>query len=509
MKKFVTYALLIALLTCSACSGGDGSADTTTNDTDTTPIQETDVDAETEDSRATVKDSLPDDLDFGGQSIRILYNDDGLATSGSAVNEIEGLEKAGDVVNDAVFQRNLVVEDRLNVALTPNAEQLSNSDYAAKVKKLIMAGEDAYDILSGAQFQFAQMALQDLFMDLADAPYLDYDQPWWADDYMNIATIHEGVRYMLMGDISQSMISNMSAMFYNRQVYENNFGDPDELYDTVLSGDWTMDKMRQYVETVYQDLDGDGVNDLGDVLGVATTNSSPTEHFYFCMGFQLSERDDEGFPQLMVDQSRNVDIAEAFYKMFFETPGSYIGAPSDIDDLIPTEFSSDRLLFFPARLSFASNAHLREMESDYGIIPHPKLNEEQADYKTLVYDAANTYVVPITCMNLEPVCATLEAMCAENYRTVTPAYFETALKVKYSRDLYSAQILDMIYEAATTDFLYVNTYSLSGSLGTISRVLAGYTGKTPSSDYVSTYTGMASATETSLEKVIAEYQKNK
>lgn len=83
---------------------------------------------------------------------------------------------------------------------------------------------------------------------------------------------------------------------------------------------------------------------------MAITNSSPTEHFYFCMGFRLSERDEEGFPQLIVDQTRNVDIAEALYKMGFETLGGYVGPYSDLDSLIPTEFSSDRLLFFPARL---------------------------------------------------------------------------------------------------------------------------------------------------------------
>ena len=452
-------------------------------------------------AREDTPDSLPADLDFKGQKVRIIYNDDGLASSGAAVNEIEGLENAGDIVNDAVFQRNIKVEERLNIEFELIANKLQAAAHTTAVQKVILAGDDLYDIVCGVQYRHAIHALDGLYYDLSEAPYLDYTQPWWQDSYMDTISIHDDVRYLLMGDISMSMISNMSAMFYNRNLYEDNFGDPDDLYDMVLDGKWTVDAMRKLMEDVYHDVNGDGTENYGDILGMGSTTSSPTEHFAFCMGYQVTERDKEGFPALLTNQSRNVEVFESLYELFWETEGVYIaGDVNEINSKIPEQFVNGNMLFFPARLSYATTS-LRDMKDDYGIIPHPKLDESQKEYATLVHDAANAYVVPVTCPDIDAACAAMEAMCAENYRTVTPAYYEVALKVKYTRDDLSAQILDVIREGAFTDFMYVNNYVFTGAtLGTISRTLIGK----KSADFMSTYDSMKVTVETQLKEIIEE-----
>ena len=40
---------------------------------------------------------------------------------------------------------------------------------------------------------------------------------------------------------------------------------------------------------------------------------------------------------------------------------------------------------------------------------------------------------------------------AESYKTVIPAYYEVALKGKYSRDAESAEMLDLIFESRVID----------------------------------------------------------
>ena len=52
--------------------------------------------------------------------------------------------------------------------------------------------------------------------------------------------------------------------------------------------------------------------------------------------------------------------------------------------------------------------------------------------------------VPITATNLERTGIITEALSAESYKRVIPAYYETALKTKYARDDESVQMLDMI-----------------------------------------------------------------
>jgi hypothetical protein len=68
------------------------------------------------------------------------------------------------------------------------------------------------------------------------------------------------------------------------------------------------------------------------------------------------------------------------------------------------------------------------------------------------------------------ISAVLEATAAENYRKVTPAYYEIALKTKYVRDDISGQIIDMIHDSSTTDFAYIYNNSL-GKVGHTMRTL--------------------------------------
>lgn len=129
---------------------------------------------------------------------------------------------------------------------------------------------------------------------------------------------------------------------------------------------------------------------------------------------------------------------------------------------------------------FYSADLLREMKSDYGIIPYPKLDESVQDYASLVHDSAMLVSVPITCTKLDAVTAAIEAIAAENWRTVTPAYYEIALKTKYTRDDMSCVIVDMIHESGTTDFAYAYNRQLGG-VGQIMRKLA----EQKSSDFAS------------------------
>ena len=63
--------------------------------------------------------------------------------------------------------------------------------------------------------------------------------------------------------------------------------------------------------------------------------------------------------------------------------------------------------------------------------------------------------------NLDMICAATEAMAAESYRKVTPAYLEVALKNKFLRDENSAAMLDIITSGMTFDPAAVYSNSLS------------------------------------------------
>jgi len=491
MKKFsrALTLMLAAALALSAC-GGSGTANETTKsgggDT-TTPV-------ETEPSRENTPDSLPKDLDFGGKTVRISNR----GQYDYITFEMHAGEETGDIVNDALYDRDRKVEERLNVSMEYIVGDSDATKYMDNVRTAIMAGDDAFDFVIGVQWKILPQTHEGLYNDLIDAPYLDYSQPWWNVDYMNTISVCQDERYLLAGNISLNILRNLSCMFYNKNIYENLYGDPDELYGIVLDGKWTHDLLRQKVAEAYQDTNGNTTSDWEDVLGIAVAKATQADHFTFAAGLSLSEHDSDSFPVLLADQSRNVRVLEALNKLYYHTEGTSFYNDADQFTTVTEKFMEDGTLFIGNRLMNAD--YLRDMKSPYGIIPMPKLDEAQEAYIGLVHDATPLYGIPVTVTELEMPCAVLEALAAQSYRTVTPAYYEVALKIKYAHDEESGQVIDIIHAGMKTDFVYANNYSLGGtSLGTIGRTILSASDV----NYMSTYDGKKSAAEAAIADMIA------
>jgi len=104
----------------------------------------------------------------------------------------------------------------------------------------------------------------------------------------------------------------------------------------------------------------------------------------------------------------------------------------------------------------------RELPFAYGVLPYPKFDENQEEYRTTTLTSYTVFCIPTDCKDPDRTAAVLEAMASESYRSVTPAYFETALKVKYAADEETAQMFDIIRDNISFDFGYIYTLSLNG-----------------------------------------------
>ena len=104
---------------------------------------------------------------------------------------------------------------------------------------------------------------------------------------------------------------------------------------------------------------------------------------------------------------------------------------------------------------FSSALNYRAMEPDFGIIPYPKYDETQSNYYSMSDGAHTIMAIPKTITDIERNSIIIEALNAESYKQVIPAYYEIALKVKYSRDEESFAVLDILLDGRTFDFGYV------------------------------------------------------
>jgi hypothetical protein len=71
--------------------------------------------------------------------------------------------------------------------------------------------------------------------------------------------------------------------------------------------------------------------------------------------------------------------------------------------------------------------------------------------------------------------ATMEALCGEAHRTYIDAFLETALKMKYSRDALSGQVIDIIFDDPMVTFadMYGSNMNSIFSTGMLAPVKSG------------------------------------
>ena len=91
-----------------------------------------------------------------------------------------------------------------------------------------------------------------------------------------------------------------------------------------------------------------------------------------------------------------------------------------------------------------------------------KKQEELAEVEQMAAEVQSAQMNTLTEANkeLEAAATTLEAMASENYRSVTPAVFEVAMKVRYTDDVQTSSMYDLLREGISFDIgrLYASTF---------------------------------------------------
>lgn len=501
MKNNVYYrsaALFLSLLTVGgvmmSCSD---STDSGNEETTTVPAVGTETAAVTEEVNpyALVEDSLPDDLDFDGRSFTIFVT----ASDVKIMPGEEGI--TGDVVDDAVVFRNMEVEDRLHVKLNHIIDPEANVSTITNIlTKHLMSGDTTFDLYTGQQYGITAMLANGGFVNCYDLEHFDLSKPWWNERYMDELAIGYNTRYFLVSDYFLSVLMNTHVVFFNKTLYGQHYDNANQLYEWTLDGTWTLDKMAEAAKSLYVDVNNNGATDINDQLGYITyLPYSSVDPFIYLSDIEFTPRDSENQIVLNLVDERAVDLTRDVVEYFYQ-PGSYFNIANGED--YEGAFKEGRVLFLGIN-TLRRAADYRDMKQDFGLLPYPKYEESQENYNGLVADVATFGAVSSASQNLDMAGAVIEALSAESYRQVIPAYYDTALKVKYSRDDYSSQIIDLVRETSYTDFLYAYSASLNG-IGVMMRTLV----ERNSSDYMSLVEKQTKAVNRALEKLVKAYEES-
>ena len=444
LSAFLLTSLLIGLL--ASCGGEAAVGSDTTTAAETTPEVTTDA----------YLDELPRDLDFGGETFTFFVRSDPPST------EYNVEEQTGEIVDDAIFNRDQTVMERLNVKFAYHGIPGNYNDrltFAQQLTSSVMAGDGAYDVVAGYSMSLANLASAGMLYNLMDVDYLDLTNPWWSENILTQSMVNDKV-FFASGDIATSLLYMMYTTFYNKEmVDEFKLENPAHI---ALDGKWTLDKMIAMTKNVGKDINADGAKDKNDRFGMVISDVY-IDPFYFGAGLSTTEQDENGMMVLSPDfgSEKVVSLIEKLCTALHDSPDNWQSPEKE-----GNSFHLGNTLFYNHSFNYAAN-NLRDVKFDYGILPICKWDENQEDYYTIASFPYSLYGIPLDAKDPDRAAAVLEALASESYKNVTPAVFEITMKVKYSRDEESSQVYDIIRGSMVYDFgrifnndLGSKTYSL-------------------------------------------------
>ena len=438
--KQVTALLLTALITSTvACGSETPPAETTASDSTSTETTALDALAE----RAAVSDGLPV-KNYGEETFTIATD------IGSEWIVIQD-ESTGDVIDDAIYKRNLAIEERFKVKLNCISDEYK--EILKKVTSMVQAGDNEIDLCMTHVVASGEYSMNNIFLNWYDVPNVDFSKPWWSESTVNDLTVN-GVCLLAVGDFALTALARTYCMFYNQQLAdEYKVGD---LYQIANDGKWTVDRIKELSKDVYVDLNSNSAIDGEDRFGYITTVRSALNAYLWSFGGKVLSKDQNGDIKLVYHNEKTGEMVAKLCSLFFDNDGIYNNSKEPTYSYLFAldAFKSDRALFINANIGNAVN-ELRDMEADYGILPYPKWDENQDRYYTMVDGSHHVLAVPVTVSDPERTGIITEALCAESYKQVVPAYYETALKTKYTRDDESIAMIDMIVNSRVFDLGYV------------------------------------------------------
>ncbi len=451
MKRFILILLsaLLVLPLFAACGGEEKAPEQTTEAGEGTT-------AVTESAETELHDDVPE-LDYNGATISFFVRE-GLKLPEYYVDEMNG-----EVVNDAIYERNNEVSERLNVEFAFTGmlgDYSTRQSFAQAVTQSVMAGAEAYDIVSGYSMAGANLAFSKVVRNLYDNKYIDLEKPWWPDSLISETTVN-GFLPFVSGDISSQMLYALVTVVFNKQLLEDH--KIDEPYDLVRDGKWTLDAMFDLTKGAYVDLNGNGEADQEDSFGLICLHVWYDAYYWGC-GLVTVEKDSNNKLILSPGFSgeKTVDLVTKLGECFGNRDENmFVGSVGE--EWSYTIFKESRSLFIQNSVSNTINRY-RDVEFEYGILPVPKWDEEQENYITNMSFTYSLYCIPVDISdeNAERNGAVLECLASASYKLLSPAIFETAMKVKYASDPDSAEMYDLVRAGATFDIGRVFNDSFGG-----------------------------------------------
>ncbi len=441
MKKIIAAILaVLMLLSFVACSRGDNSDNKDSSAVGTPPVQGDEVD------ETYIYNNPNKNYAEGGEKrvISMLVRTQSQQFHNPTVTS--GVTK----IDNAVFQRNTMVEDQLGIKFEfshLNGYAAGQADFKTNIRNANSSGDACYDIVSPAMFG-NDLIIEGVWADINNSEYLNPEKGWWSVEYTKSNRMN-GRLYTITGDLSVDMLRCMTVVYYNKGLYEDllqkEYGD---LYELVNDGKWTIETMFSMAKKVSADVDNDSKYDLAadDIFGF-TCQEQFMRNFPTMSGIIYIENED-GDISTDFYNTRTVDLYDLVKTAIINTNTGLYGDAGNSRAMCDN-FMTNQTLFHGASLEGTADL-IKTMASDYGILINPKYNEDE-EYIT-GSGGGTIFAIPTGAPDFEMSTVILEALGYYSYEYMRPAFFEGVLKGQIAQDYQSYDMLEKIRNSLYIDF---------------------------------------------------------
>ncbi len=160
---------------------------------------------------------------------------------------------------------------------------------------------------------------------------------------------------------------------------------------------------------------------------------------------------------------------------------------------------------FVGYLRLCDLERMRDIEFSVGLSCYPKLNTEQENYVSSLHDTSEVGAIVVTAnpADMDFISTVLEVMAREAGRTIIPAYYEEALKIKYVNGSEDAAMIDLIHDSITSPFALAYNNILGGMLLANCFLTPLGSKKT---DFASGYASAEKAGNQKLDELVAAFE---
>ena len=490
MKKRIIALCLTAILLpglFSACSETPEKAEETPTQQTANP-EAIAIEEETE-SPTPYWDAVRKE-DLGGMNVNITCAN----FTSNYYNVVDWDEISGEMLADAMYDRNRYIESQLNCLMV-----LNYSQEVSKLEQSVISGSGDVDLTYALLSNGGGLLQKGYLTPFNKLETIDMTQPYWDQGSQRDLKLLGQMFYGFV-DFGFDHYDSMTVLFYNGELLtQYQLEDPQELF---LEDVWTIDKMVEQLKAVSTDVDGNGQFSLRkDIYGLVGReyNFQPIQH---TSGVRLVTWDEEErvFQLNMVDE-HFIDISAAIAAIYAMT-NPYTDY-SDYDQA-RIAFSDGRALYYSRLLG--DFRQLREVEDDYGVICFPKY--EVGCESSYFIQNPTTLFLPLIVgddngdreEDFNEIGIFLEAQGAYTFDSTLNVYIENAVIGKGMRDEQSAEMVRIMIQNRSFDL--TQAYNFPSIASNYAACV------TTSGNYASVAKKMERNFNKSAQKIVAEIEEH-